>query len=81
MYNFPEHVVEAALLHYTIHHCGEYDELFLLRVYADTIKRPALEACIVMDYLDEKFKALYQSSQKQFDQHFQTSSNRNGLAS
>lgn len=81
MYKFPEEVVEAAIAHYTIQQCGEFDELFYFQASADCISRPAIEICIVMDFLDEKYKALYQSSSEQFDQHFKSSSDRDGMAS
>lgn len=60
MYDFDEDLVDKAITHYTKLHCfGELDEDFYLEVWYGCYGDPALEACIVMDYIDDVCKPIY----------------------
>ena len=54
MYVFDEDLVDKAITHYTKVHCfGELDEDFYLETWYRCYGNPALESCIVLDFLDQ----------------------------
>lgn len=66
MYQFDEDLVDKAITHYTKVHCyGELDEDFYLETWYACYGNTALEACIVMDYLDEVCKSSYEEVLKE----------------
>jgi hypothetical protein len=53
MYQFDDHVADQAVIHYTREYCdGELDEDFYIAASIDCYDDPALQICVVLDYLD-----------------------------
>lgn len=59
MYYFEQSLVDKAIQHYCMVWCGEFDEEFYIETWYACYGDPALEACIVMDYIDEVCKDVY----------------------
>lgn len=69
MYNFDQELVDRALIHYTLVHCGEPDSEFYSEIWYRCYGDAALEACIVMDYIDDICKDVYQEVCESFSEH------------
>lgn len=66
MYDFDEDLVDKAIVSYTRAHCyGELDEDFYLNTWYACYGDLALEACIVMDYIDEVCGPIYEEIRKE----------------
>ena len=62
MYKFSDELVMNALEWWTMHSCGEFDEDFYYQASAHTFSDAALEACVVMDYIDELSEDIYKEN-------------------
>jgi hypothetical protein len=61
MYAFDEDLVDRAITYYTKVHCfGDLDEEFYLETWYGCYGKPALEACIVLDFLDALAEEVYE---------------------
>lgn len=87
MYIFDEDLIDRALRHYTLLHCGEYDEEFYCETWYRCYGNRALEICITLDYIDAlcepwcvSDKADKQSLSESFNQHEKPLANRNSMA-
>lgn len=82
MYRFSEDLIHSALEWYTILWCGEYDVDFFYELSYDTFNDVALEACIVMDYIDGVCEDIYEENirlEKRQDQYKEPLDGWNGL--
>jgi hypothetical protein len=62
MYRFSDEMVMNALEWWTRVSCGEFDEDFYYQASAETFVDAALEACIVMDFIDDLSKDIYKEN-------------------
>lgn len=69
MYYFEQDLVDRALKHYTYMWCGGPDQEFYLETWYRCYGDPALEACIVMDYIDEICRPVYEEVCESFSEH------------
>lgn len=77
MYKFEEDVVDKALTFYTLRYCGEFDEDFYLQAAVDCYENAALEACVVLDYLEVLYEDFLKGTPLQRDQYQKSLDGRN----